>query len=62
MTTNSMHENITAGFEARLARLERAAERVRSRLTLWSQREDRFALIRLLTAVALVMLLAGFYK
>lgn len=62
MTTNSMNEINTAAFEARLARLERAAERVRRRLNLWSQREDRFALIRLMTAVGLVMLLAGFYK
>ncbi|MEN9810310.1 MAG: hypothetical protein RLZZ488_1877 [Pseudomonadota bacterium] len=62
MTTNSLQEDVTAAFTARLARLERAQERVRRRLTLWSQREDRFALIRLLTAVALVMVLAGFYK
>jgi hypothetical protein len=62
MMTNAGELDQTAVFEARLARLERARKRVNRRLELWASREDRFALARLLTAVALVTILVGFYK
>ena len=62
MTTHNLTNNTPVAFQSRLDRLERAQSRVKTRLAVWSGREERFALIRLLVAVALVMLLVGFYK
>ncbi|MFZ9520839.1 MAG: MutS-related protein [Silvanigrellaceae bacterium] len=45
-----------------MSRLSRAQSRVAKRLAVWSMREDRFALARLLLAVVLVMVLVGFYR
>lgn len=44
------------------ARLENAARRVEKRLSLWSRREDRFALLRLAVVAVFIMLLSGFYS
>jgi hypothetical protein len=55
-------ESRQAQFDAQLSRLSRAQSRVAKRLDVWSTREDRFALVRLLLAVVLVMVLVGFYR
>jgi hypothetical protein len=62
MMTNTLAPDQTAKFEARLERLRRAQSRVNLRLNLWAAREDRYALGRLLVAVAIVTVLVGFYK
>lgn len=48
--------------EMRLAALERARRRLEQRLSVWSRREERFALFRLLFVAGLIMILAGVYR
>jgi hypothetical protein len=48
--------------ELRFATLERARRRLEQRLSVWSRREERFALFRLLFVAGVIMILAGMYK
>lgn len=61
-TTAVSLESSETLFRRRLTVLERASRRVEKRSAVWSTREERFALLRLLLSAAIVMLLAGFYK
>ncbi|MEY2988361.1 MAG: hypothetical protein RJB13_1882 [Pseudomonadota bacterium] len=56
-TQNSNHNEANA-----IDRLENAAQRVRNRLSVWSRREEKFALLRLGCAALLIMVLSGFYS
>lgn len=58
----AVYPNSTHNEALAVGRLENAARRVRSRFLVWSQREERFALLRLGIAALFIMLLSGFYS